>query len=36
MKIISAGASASLGVKDCSVIFVFENDKAMAQFFDSG
>ena len=36
MKMISAGAGIGLGVKDYRVIFIFENDKALAQFLDSG
>jgi len=36
MKMISAGASLGVGVKDYRVIFVFENDKALTQFLDSG
>jgi lipid-binding SYLF domain-containing protein len=36
MKMISAGAGLGLGVKDYRVIFVFENDKALEQFLDSG
>jgi len=36
MKMISAGAGLGLGVKDYRVIFVFENDKALSQFLDSG
>jgi lipid-binding SYLF domain-containing protein len=36
MKMISAGAGLGLGVKDYRVIFVFENDKALAHFLDSG
>jgi len=36
MKMISAGAGLGLGVKDYRVIFVFENDKALSQFPDSG
>src|SRR5947208_7946142 len=36
MKMISAGAGLGVGVKDYRVIFVFENDKALAQFLDSG
>ena len=31
MKMISAGAGLGVGVKDYRVIFVFENDKALAQ-----
>lgn len=36
MKMISAGAGLGLGVKDYRVIFVFENDQALARFLDSG
>jgi lipid-binding SYLF domain-containing protein len=36
MKMISAGAGLGLGVKDYRVIFVFENNKALTQFLDSG
>jgi lipid-binding SYLF domain-containing protein len=36
MKMISAGAGLGLGVKDYSVIFVFENDKAFNNFLSSG
>src|SRR6476620_4082822 len=36
MKMISAGAGLGIGVKDYRVIFVFDNDKALAQFLDSG
>ena len=36
MKMISAGAGLGIGVKDYRVIFVFENDKALANFLDSG
>jgi len=36
MKMVSAGAGLGVGVKDYRVIFVFENDKALAQFLDSG
>jgi len=36
MKMISAGAGIGVGVKDYRVIFIFENDKALAQFLDSG
>jgi lipid-binding SYLF domain-containing protein len=36
MKMISAGAGLGIGVKDYRVIFVFENDKALTQFLDSG
>jgi hypothetical protein len=33
---ISLGGGLGLGVKDFRVIFVFENDKALAHFLDSG
>ena len=36
MKMVSAGAGLGVGVKDYRVIFVFENEKAFAQFLDSG
>ena len=36
MKMISAGAGLGVGVKDYRVIFVFENDQALAKFIDSG
>ena len=36
MKMISAGAGLGIGVKDYRVIFVFESDKALATFLDSG
>jgi len=36
MKMASAGAGLGMGVKDYVVVFVFENDKALAQFPDSG
>jgi lipid-binding SYLF domain-containing protein len=36
MKMISAGAGLGVGVKDYRVVFVFENDKALTQFLDSG
>jgi len=36
MKMISAGGGLGIGVKDYRVIFVFENDKAFAQFLNSG
>jgi lipid-binding SYLF domain-containing protein len=36
MKMVSAGAGLGLGVKDYRVIFVFEKDKALAHFLDSG
>jgi len=36
MKMASAGAGLGMGVKDYMVVFVFENDKALAKFLDSG
>jgi len=36
MKMISAGAGLGLGVKDYRVVFVFEDDKALGHFLDSG
>lgn len=36
MKMASAGAGLGMGAKDYVVVFVFENDKALAQFLDSG
>jgi len=36
MKMISAGEGLGVVVKDYRVIFVFENDKALTQFLDSG
>jgi lipid-binding SYLF domain-containing protein len=36
MKMISAGAGLGLGVKDYRVVFVFANEKVLAQFLDSG
>ena len=36
MKMISAGAGLGLGVKDYRVVFVFENEKALTQFLESG
>ena len=36
MKMISAGGGLGVGVKDYRVIFVFENDQALARFLDSG
>jgi len=36
MKMISAGAGLGVGVKDYRVVFIFENDKALSQFLDSG
>ncbi len=36
MKMISAGAGLGMGVKDYRVIFVFESDKALNDFMNSG
>jgi lipid-binding SYLF domain-containing protein len=36
MKMISGGVGLGLGVKDYRVIFVFENNAALARFLDSG
>ena len=36
MKMASAGAGLGIGVKDYVVVFVFENEKALTQFLDSG
>ena len=36
MKMASAGAGVGMGVKDYVVVFVFGNEKALAQFLDSG
>jgi lipid-binding SYLF domain-containing protein len=36
MKMISGGAGLGVGVKDYRVIFVFESDKALTEFLDSG
>jgi lipid-binding SYLF domain-containing protein len=36
MKMISAGAGLGVGVKDYSVVFVFENQKALQDFTNSG
>ena len=36
MKMVSAGAGLGVGVKDYDVVFVFETEKALAQFLDSG
>ena len=36
MKMISLGGGLGLGVKDFRVVFVFENDNALAHFLDSG
>jgi lipid-binding SYLF domain-containing protein len=36
MKMASAGGGFGMGVKDYVVVFIFENDKALAHFLDSG
>jgi lipid-binding SYLF domain-containing protein len=36
MKMVSAGAGLGVGVKNYRVIFVFESDKALAHFLESG
>ena len=36
MKMISAGAGLGVGVKDYRVIFMFENNNALSEFFNSG
>jgi lipid-binding SYLF domain-containing protein len=36
MKMISAGAGLGMGVKDYRVVFVFETDKALDRFLNSG
>jgi lipid-binding SYLF domain-containing protein len=36
MKMISAGVGLGVGVKDYRVVFVFENQDALAHFIDSG
>jgi len=36
MKMVSLGGGLGLGVKDYRVIFMFENNKALAHFLDSG
>jgi len=36
MKMISAGAGLGIGVKDYRVVFLFENEQALAKFLDSG
>jgi lipid-binding SYLF domain-containing protein len=36
MKMVSAGAGFGVGVKDYRVIFMFENNQALARFLDSG
>ena len=36
MKMASAGAGLGAGVKDYRVVFVFQNDKALDQFLESG
>ena len=36
MKMVSAGGGLGMGVKDYNVVFVFETEKGLAQFLDSG
>ena len=36
MKMASAGGGFGMGVKDYVVVFVFDNDQALAHFLDSG
>jgi lipid-binding SYLF domain-containing protein len=36
MKMISAGAGLGVGVKDYRVVFIFENESALARFLESG
>jgi len=36
MKMVSGGVGLGIGVKDYRVIFVFENEKALSTFLDSG
>jgi lipid-binding SYLF domain-containing protein len=36
MKMVSAGGGVGMGVKDYDVVFVFETEKAFAEFLDSG
>ena len=36
MKMVSAGGGLGIGVKDYNVVFVFETEKILAQFLDSG
>ena len=36
MKMVSAGGGLGIGVKDYNVVFVFETEKALADFLDSG
>ena len=36
MKMVSAGAGLGIGVKDYRVVFVFENEKGLDRFLDSG
>lgn len=36
MKMISGGAGLGIGIKDYRVVFVFEDDKALSHFLDSG
>jgi lipid-binding SYLF domain-containing protein len=36
MKMMSAGVGLGVGIKDYRVVFLFENEKALKQFIDSG
>lgn len=36
MKMVSAGVGLGMGAKDYRVVFVFEDDKALGQFVNSG
>ena len=36
MKMVSAGGGLGMGVKDYNVVFIFETEKALAQFMESG
>ncbi|HTP69986.1 MAG TPA: YSC84-related protein [Dongiaceae bacterium] len=36
MKMVSAGGGLGMGVKDYDVVFVFQSEKALTQFLDSG
>ena len=36
MKMISAGGGLGVGVKDYRVVFVFQDEKALDQFLNSG
>jgi lipid-binding SYLF domain-containing protein len=36
MKMVSAGGGLGMGVKDYDVVFIFETEKALTEFLDSG